>query len=646
MKLQSSRLCAALLPLAFSMIVTAQERLETKQLAGPAEEIQTGVMAQTDPSLSAIHSKSALIPVDMRVNKRGDWSWRGDLTFDGTRARVMVFSGGDTWNMELLAPNAKRAVPAAELVTEFRQTTLGMGSEAYQGDLYVFDEIPAGEWQLSLKSFAPLNRKGYVLVSTDSPYRLMSYQQNRDQLVGNAISFVSYGFEKSREEGAAVVNAGIVTESWLRVTNPDGDVQYYTMYDDGMHNDDLAGDGIFGGSFPAELVGNYNAQVIARGVTPEGRPFLRTAEHPVPVIAPDLALARDYAVTRIADDKRLTVEIAVDSAPEALDKYRVFAEVWGTDLNGEMIASNWIGGMAYVEDGQLELALDARWLTRAGVTAPFELRNLRIENPDNFIPLATADSMILHVPGMPRGSREIAKTISDEMLMGPKPQRRAKAGPVLMLVHGYCSGNAWGPQQGQFANSVVFQDFNKNRSHDQFANLIGSFGSSYSSFGVVAHSQGGAASTHLYTYYWSGLDYASGSRLIQSLGTPYQGTSLAGNVAALGDIFGVGCGANNDLTYSGASSWLSGIPTWARNAVNYYTTSFTDKWWRYDYCHLASDLILSDPDDGTTEKSKGQLSSAINRGHKTGQCHTTGMRDMAQYKDGGRNSTMSSNAAR
>ena len=151
-------------------------------------------------------------------------------------------------------------------------------------------------------------------------------------------------------------------------------------------------------------------------------------------------------------------------------------------------------------------------------------------------------------------------------------------GGKLMLVHGYCSGDAWGSaaSAGQFTNYVKFLDLNQNRSHDQFAQRIRNFGSTLPSFGIVAHSQGGAASLHLYTYYWSGLDSATGgTRLIQSVGTPYQGTALAGNLAAIGSVFGAGCGTNNDLTYSGAAAWLANIPTWARGKVYYHTTSFT-----------------------------------------------------------------------
>jgi len=213
-----------------------------------------------------------------------------------------------------------------------------------------------------------------------------------------------------------------------------------------------------------------------------------------------------------------------------------------------------------------------------------------------------------------------------------------------VLVHGYCSGGVW--PTSQFSTASTFLDANKNRTHDEFARLIRTYGSQWGSFGTVAHSQGGAASLHLYTYYWSGLDNAVGNRLIQSVGTPYQGTNLAGILATLGSWFGVGCGNNSNLNYSGASSWLAGIPSWARGKVNYYTTSFDTAWWRYDYCNMATDLVLSDPEDGTTERAYGQLPNAINRGHVTGQCHTAGMRDPAQYLDSSRNSVMNSNAAR
>lgn len=257
-------------------------------------------------------------------------------------------------------------------------------------------------------------------------------------------------------------------------------------------------------------------------------------------------------------------------------------------------------------------------------------------------------------------------SISEDMKVGKKPTteqrerrlghgRRLQSGHRKLLVHGYCaSGNPF--PISHFANALAFSDPGRrlgggsganNWSHDVFARKIDTFADNngLTGCGCIAHSQGGAACLHLYTYYWSCLDYPSvPGRMIQSVGTPYQGTSLAGNLAAIGDVFGAGCGSNTDLTYSGASAWLSNIPSWARSQVRFYTTAFEDRWWAYDYCHLGSDLLLSDPDDGTTEKAKGQLSGAVNGGHKDKQCHTTGMRDPPQYNDYSRNSDMSSNA--
>ena len=628
----------------------AQDRLATKQLAGPIEEVRTGVMAPVEAVEAAVHSKSAMIPVELVRTPSGTWSWQGEIAVDSSRFNMVLFSGGERWNVHLADGPTKTLKPARNLAAQVERTQMELGNDAFEGDYYAFTKVRAGRWNVTVEADAPATGKGYLLYSTGTPYRTLSYPTHRDQLVGRKIDFVSYGYEKTEEGTRVKANLGIVEEAWLRITTPRGQQLRRPMFDDGRHGDARAGDGIFGGFFRATTAGLYQAQVVTRGTTPEGNEFLRTAEHLVPVLDPQVELTLDVAAARLVDNKRLAVSLPVHTLAGSPEKYRVFAEVWGADKRGEMQPVSWIGGMSYVEDSQLNLGLDLRWIGLSAARNDFELRNVRIEDPDTFIPVVRAERMALSTPDLPPIARRLPKSIDWEMLVGPKPERAVAGekapGGKLMLVHGYCSGDAWGPVAGQFSNSIKFQDFNKNRSHDAFAILIGNFGASYPSFGVVAHSQGGAASLHLYTYYWSGLDYADPGRLIQSVGTPYQGTSLAGNIAALGAIFGVGCGANTDLTYSGASSWLSGIPSWARSKVNYYTTAFEDKWWRYDYCHLASDLLLSDPDDGTTEKSKGQLSGGVNRGHKSKWCHTTGMRDPAQVTDGNRNSTMNANAAR
>jgi hypothetical protein len=222
-----------------------------------------------------------------------------------------------------------------------------------------------------------------------------------------------------------------------------------------------------------------------------------------------------------------------------------------------------------------------------------------------------------------------------------------------ILVHGYCDTGSPFPTS-HFTNAIEFADPDtddprrSNWSLDDFARKIDKFAydNDISSCGIIAHSQGGLASLHLYNTYWSCLDNSSngGDRRIQSVGSPYKGTVLAGTLAALGEIFDESCGYNYELTEYGATSWLKGVYSWARNEVHYYTTSNYDSWWGYEYCNFASDLILSDPDDGVIEKGRGKLSGGQNKGHTTGQCHSVNMSDKAQYYDKSRNKVMNSNA--
>ena len=432
----------------------------------------------------------------------------------------------------------------------------------------------------------------------------------------------------------------------LRVTAPNGTVTEYAMFDDGRHDDGAAADGVYGGAFPARDAGSYVAQVVARGANAKGQALVRSAEHLIAVVDKSLSLAAAGASAKATNDGRYALGIPVD-ARKLEQHYRAFAEVWGSDGNGNAVPVAWVGGMTTPKAGLLNLGLDQRWIARSGARAPFELRNLRIEDPDHFVSVATAERMPLALSTNARTKSDAAEAIAidERMTMGVRPAAAKGVGQRLILVHGYCSGGVW--PASQFSTASTFLDTNQNRSHDAFARLLQTYGSTWASFGTVAHSQGGAAALHLYTYYWSGLDSATGSRLMQSVGTPYQGTNLAGILATLGSWFGVGCGTNDNLSYSGATSWLAGIPNANRAKVNYYTTAFkTTNWWTNDYCNVATDLVLNDPEDGTTEQAKGQLPGAVNRGHTTGQCHTTGMRDPAQYQDASRNATMNTNAAR
>ena len=63
-------------------------------------------------------------------------------------------------------------------------------------------------------------------------------------------------------------------------------------------------------------------------------------------------------------------------------------------------------------------------------------------------------------------------------------------------------------------------------------------------------------------------------------------------------------------------------------------------------CNFITNLLLTDPEDGTVERFRSELPGANNMGHVVGWCHTTGMSYPANYTDATRNADMNVNAAR
>lgn len=634
-----------------------------KQIAAPAEDF--ALLALPNPAESGTNSHSAMIPVTLNEDSNGQWTWTGKLPLDsGHGVSIMVLAPeAGAWDLAVTTNDGKSydLSNALESLPSARQemTSFGLGAEQFEAEVFTVERMRYGLVDVTLT--ADKGGEGFVVFANESGYQQYTHLSSHSLLVGNQVGLVTYAYvgEKGEVLPTAVKNS--VAQATAYVTTPAGAEVALAMYDDGLHADGLANDGVFGTLVDLDAAGNYIARVEIAGQTAEGRAFLRTSQTTFPAIEQPFTLA-DKTVTATHTDSHLIFQIPLAKPFSIVDidggspAVKVAGEVWARNAQGEMVAVSWIGGMAqpqYDTNGYgVRMLVDGRWLALADAHADIELRNVRIQDVATSIPVVTADRLeIAYTEGLPQNAYSAVESISEDMLMGERPAALAnagnsEAGAGLVLSHGYCAGsNNW--PSSHFTGEAKFVDANQNRTHDEFARRIRDFGNAqFDSHGLVAHSQGGAASLHLYTYYWSGLDSSSGNRLIQSVGTPYQGTALAGNLAAIGEIFGIQCGTNFDLTYDGASLWLSGIPSWARSRVYYHTTSFKDRWWAYDYCNIATDLFLSDPDDGVIEKSKGQLSGANNLGHKTNQCHTGDMRDPDQKQDSNRNANMNANANR
>jgi len=308
----------------------------------------------------------------------------------------------------------------------------------------------------------------------------------------------------------------------------------------------------------------------------------------------------------------------------------------------------------------LPLVLDLNWVSRVQALAPLVLKNVLIQDPDTFVPIAQASEIpvktAFSLSAVLAKSNLIGKDgeITPEMLEGKRPAFLSSfhnatdaAEATLVLVHGYCSKvNPWVKTADLFTNAQFFLSASQNYAHDKFALTVLEWADKFGAFSYIGHSQGGPVGLHLKNFYWSGLDLADGGRLLQSVGAPYQGCSGAGTAADLIKIFGLSCGANQDLTKDGSSLWLRGITTANRALVYYYTTTYEQGKFFGDYCNLAVNLVLKWPNDGVAEYDLCQLPGGQNQGNVQGQCHSLDMKYPPQCENRDRNKIMNASAAR
>jgi len=438
------------------------------------------------------------------------------------------------------------------------------------------------------------------------------------------------------------------------------------MHDDGLHDDLEANDGIYGATIPSTETGTYIATAYVSGTHDDGTAFERTTQHLIPVVI-DYFDFVGTATGEYVDKEHMKIAVSVVNQKQVAGQlFRAYAQVWGVDSNGNAAPACWIGGMTEVkQEGNgyvFEMELDLKWLSMAKVSPPLSLKEVAAQETDSYIPIDTADSMSVTLSTFmtnyitAKALKWNVPEITKEMRQGVRrttPVQQAAnttaAGGKLVLLHGYCAGeNPWSKYASDFTNAEFFLEANANMNNQQFATKVYNFVTSkgLSSFGIAGHSQGGTIGLHLLNYYETGLDYASGARLLQSLGTPYQGCSAAGSAANLGKLFGVGCGANTDLTTDGARLWLAGVTAEAMKEVNYYTTTYEQGKFFGDWCNLAMNAVLEWPNDGTCELDNAGLNYAKYMGNTEKQCHTTGMGYMAQYHDRTRNAVINANAAR
>jgi hypothetical protein len=593
----------------FSIFLSLVVAVGSHQVAAPASDILSGIVRLPDPASAPSTSRAAILPLRFRRVPGVGWSADAAVPVDrsGPLSMAMLSPDAGSWKLSTGRP----------LVLERTLAPVGEEMPGWIVDRYDTTIDAPGTLSVRVDADDPSGARppaeGWFFAKTSSGIAAEAWLSTLEAVAGNDLEIVARETSgRGRVENARALVEGSTGPVELRM--------------------DASADGTFRAALPESVRGDVRARVELRGTADGGFPFLLTVPMSFPVLEREVAL-EGGARAEVVDDLHLAIEIGALRFG-FMDRFHTSAEVWGTNAEGVLVPVCWLSRI----DASFTLTLDARWIALAGAHAPFELREVRVQDPATDVVLDRVARMRLDVGALPDAASRRVRSVEPDMLTGrPIPEKTAVGlSPSLMLVHGYCSSGSIWPAADFTQPKTAFLDPNANRTHDQFAQLIAqqAQAAGLTSFGVVTHSQGGCAALHLLTYYTSGLDLARHGRKIQSLAAPYQGTPLA----SLG-IFA--CGVNNDMTPSGSATWLAGIPTWARAEVYFWTTSNSGS-----VCNSLTELFLADPNDGTVEMNRAQLPGGNSMGHTVGWCHTTGMSNPASYTDHTRNQAMNAAAAR
>lgn len=494
-------------------------------------------------------------PLDSAVSSRSDmlpWAsfghgqpYLGTFEVDSTdyvTLAVISKTNADLQSMNVKVTDPTRAVVEPSLTTN---ESIGMDGLAYPTLTVAFLKPMVGQWSLEI---APNSddvnsvMQAAVLIGYSGPVIWHTSIDSHDLLTGCLINIQAVatdeeglGARKSGEMPRSLGNA-FIDDAVVTLFNPNNTTVVQKMALD------LTGE-VDGPQFELTIrptvPGTYRFWTQAFGFFRTGNKsvnFQRSSWMTFCVVEKSvsltgnayvhseyLPLVSDSDSSGCIDTPHFWIAASVNPEPSINPQYRVYAEVWGKHfISGRDVPIAWISGMSDISDDvssthSVSLRLDIKWLLKAFAFPPYSLRSVRVEEVDNFISVSTADHITIGLSdSLSDQLKQIIATNGSQLnsckfpakpLVSNHSKTESQSGGKLILVHGYCTSELTFPKS-QFTDAAFFEDFEQSRTTDEFARLIHDFGDQFESFGLAAHSHGGVASLHLYTYYESGLDKA------------------------------------------------------------------------------------------------------------------------------------------
>jgi len=650
----------------FLALVTFALGFDVKHLAGPAETFPYHDMA--DPKDTVTEEESFTQYIWFQQADQNGVIYSTVFPVEGTDFAFTYASPSEKdVELQLVDPNGK----VVDLKPIAQKSFWPLGdSVQFPMTVYVINDGIEGLYKLNILQGGLTDNDVQQLGQSINPNAIVILRNNDNVImrthlttyllrVGEPIGLVSTVIDKNIGLTPSDIT---VTLAEMEVITPDGQDIDIPMTDNAAFLSDPQ-PGVYAAQMTAKKAGQYTVHAKLQGHFQDATldkeiVFERTTQHVIHVSSATLEIAGTAKLAKL-DSTRVNLNIDLTNIETQQPNLRGYAQVWGIDAaTGKEAPACWVGGIVNIENSQVSLQLDTKWLQRAGVKGPLTLKNTYLSDLSTSFPVAAFDGPInvqdsdiplVITPQM--RDMEITK----EMLYGvnplpPKNETKAAASPYsLILLPGYCSAtNPFYPHSTDDFTGGLYFNQQLNAGNDEFTKRVLTFLAPYDleSYSIIGHSQGGMVALHMYNYYWSSLDLATGGRLIQSVGTPWEGCTGAGSGADFIKLFGYGCGANSDLTRDGAVNWLKGIKQDSMKQVYYYTTTYEQGNLFGDYCNLAVNMILEWPNDGTTEIVYAKLLFGTYVSNTQKYCHTTDMAYPAQYDNHTKNKEMNSMAGR
>ncbi|MCY7348886.1 MAG: hypothetical protein LH614_22070, partial [Pyrinomonadaceae bacterium] len=290
-----------------------------KQLAGAAEEIPS--MRLPNPADLGLKSKTAMLPVSA---ERGVQKYEIPIENAADFRLLLIAPTSEKWSVKIALPNEDfinlrgTISPNIEITKDF----YGLGDERFPAEVFTIKDAAAGMLRVEINT----NRTatgGFIVAGSESSLRLYSYVNTLETIRGSSVGLVASIFDNDD----ATIFAGKIREASASIGTPTGEILRTPLFDDGGHDDRLAGDGVFGGAFVPTQAGKFVAQITVRGTNRDGAAFIRTGEHLIEVAANRVSFGGSALVKPI-DDTRFQIDLAARNL-RAGQKVIAHAEVWG-----------------------------------------------------------------------------------------------------------------------------------------------------------------------------------------------------------------------------------------------------------------------------------------------------------------------------